>query len=145
MFIRKRVRHKESGPKVYFTALRSVRTSAGPRQQTVASWYSPADPAHPLYAPSVEKALELIEIDSFANVSPEKLRKSAEHWRDILRNSNGAFCMVPAIGGARRWKREAVEDRARYLEARAAEKEQQAEGLRTVLAEIGNWTWDGTT
>jgi hypothetical protein len=37
MFIRQRVRHKAGGPRVYFTALRAVRTKAGPRQVTVAS------------------------------------------------------------------------------------------------------------
>ena len=139
MFIRKRVRHKDGGPRVYFTALRSVRTPAGPRQQTVASWYSPADPAHPLYAPSVQAALDQIEADSFVNMSPARLRESADYWRGLLRESNGAWCLHKG----RRVKREEIEARARGCANRAEAKEQEAEKLRTVLAEIGNWTWDG--
>ena len=138
MFIRKRVRQKAGGLRVYFTALRSVRTPAGPRQITVASWYSPADPGHPLYAPSVQAALDQIETDSFANMSPEKMRTSAAYWRELLRTTNGAWC----IHKGKRFKREEIEARAEWMDKRAEAKEQEAEKLRTVLAEIGNWTWD---
>ena len=144
MFIRKRVRDNGSGPRLYFTALRSVRTPAGPRQQTVASWYSPADPAHPFYAPSVEVALALIE------VGVERWLSGLDERRDLARYHRGQADAVTAAG-PHKYERQVAyakrcaeaQQRACRLEARLREQEQQAEGLRAVLAEIGNWTWDG--
>ena len=144
MFIRKRVRHKEGGPRVYFTALRSVRTPAGPRQQTVASWTSPADTTHPLYAPSVETALAQIE----AGVQP--YMSGLDRWRELARHhraqADAAAAAVPHKydrPNAHAKRSAKAHAYACRIEAILQGKEQQAEGLRTVLAEIGNWTWDG--
>ena len=39
--------------------------------------------------------------------------------------------------------RDVARRHAEKYERQAADKAKRAKGLRTVLAEIGNWTWDG--
>ena len=144
MFIRKRVRDKASGPRVYFTALRSVRTPSGPRQGTVASWSSPADPEHPLYAPSVEAALHIAE----AGIPP--WASGIERWRELARLHRDHADALVAAGPHKHERPQKYERRcakaddwAKRIEAKLQADETQIEGLRAVLAEMGNWTWDG--
>jgi len=144
MFIRKRVRDKASGPKVHFTALQSVRTSSGPRQKTVVSWTSHPDQSHPLYAPSVADALRMAE----DGVQP--WTSGIARWRELAQHGRAQADAVAAAGPHKYDRPEAYAKRcakadasARKIEAILQAQEQQAEGLRAVLAEIGNWTWDG--
>jgi hypothetical protein len=142
MFIRKRVR--DCGTRVHFTALHSKRTPAGPRQTIVVSWTTPADPAHGLYAPSVQAALDLAENGK------EPWTAGIERWRELAGLHRAHADAVLAAGPGKYDRPRAyakrcadADHRALRVEAILRDREKQAEGLRTVLAELGNWTWDG--
>ena len=136
MFVRKRLR----GRNVSFTVIQSVRTPAGPRQKVVASWSTPVEPGGYFWCPSVAGALEAAEGKA------ARYQQRAGYWRAALEASNHPrVVFVPTIGRTMHISREVASRKVAKLDRQAGAEAARCEGLRAVLAEIGNWTWDGAT
>lgn len=138
MFVRKRVRETKRGTAVSFTVVESRRTEHGPRQRIVLSWSTPADPKHPRYIPSISAAIAYHE--SIA----EMFRKIAERNRHALRTTNRPWIVKDTYRGPKSVHRDEIERQASECEATVAAEEAKASQFRDVMAELGDWTWDGS-
>ena len=134
MFMRKRRR----GDSLSFTAVQAIRTAAGPRQKIVAGWSTPDDPRNMFWCPSVSGAI------AHADKMAMNYQKGAVYWRAAIEDGEKrGVVYVPTIGRMMHISMDVAWRTAKKYDRQAESEAKRADGLRRVLAEMGDWTWDG--